>query len=140
MRNNFTLLRVFMGVFTAICLIIGIVALAGGAQVLPFMIHLIYGARVDLTPQMVHVIRIIGAMNLTFAFVGALALKDPVKNRAAVLIAICLLSVRAIEMIVFSSEIISNFNISPLRNAVNIAGYLVVAIALFILRPKRGSF
>ncbi|MFA5334827.1 MAG: hypothetical protein WC316_04175, partial [Candidatus Omnitrophota bacterium] len=122
-------------IFTVINLAMAVLSFVAGSSAIKF-VALFYGATIDLTPQMTHVIRMFGAMNLAMAFMGAAAMIDPGKNRAIINGAIILLLVRAIEMLVFYKDIVDNFNIAPSRLIFNSATFLVMAIALIVFRPK----
>ena len=135
MKKSLLVIRTLLLMFTLINLAMAIFAFVAGDAAVRF-IGASYGAAVYLTPQLTHVIRMFGAMNLAMAFLGAMAYLDPVKNRSIINGAILLLSVRAIEMMVFWENIIEHFRVPQDRLIQNIASFSIMAILLFIFRPK----
>ncbi|MBN2120641.1 MAG: hypothetical protein JW734_06270 [Candidatus Omnitrophica bacterium] len=135
MKNSIKVIRALLVIFTLINFVMAILAFIGGDVATKF-ITLFYGATVALTPQLTHLIRMFGAMNLAFAFLGLLAYLDPVKNGAIIDGAICLLLVRGVEMLVFSKNIINYFDVSQFRLLQNAASFFIMAILLFIFKPK----
>jgi len=135
MNKKTVVLKVLLAIFTAINFFMAVVSFAT-RETVNWLIQMSYGATVALTPQLVHVIRMFGAWNLTFAFLGAMAFANPEKNQIVVKGAVLLLSVRFIEMIIFWSYIVENFAIEPARLFSNACSYLIMATFLWIFRPS----
>lgn len=133
--KNERILKVLLMIFVAINVIIGILVFTQG-KLANLFVALFYGAEVQFTPQLVHVMRMFGAMSLAMAYLGWKAFQDPIKNREIINGAIILLSLRGLEMIVFSKEIVTYFNITPARNIANMCSYFAMATLLYIFRPK----
>jgi len=98
-----------------------------------------YGATLDVAAQSHHVVRIVGAFMIGIAVMAFVACRDPQRNQAVILGIITVLTLRVMQRIVFAQEITSAFHIPPGRLWVQIAFFLLVAIGLFVLRPKTAS-
>jgi len=135
MKKSLTVIKVLLAIFTLTNFGLAVVAFIGGDVAIK-SIKLFYGATINLTPQITHLIRMLGAMTFAVSFLGVMAFMDPVKNRAIISVAVFLLVVRAIEMMIFYGNITTHFNIAPARLIQNILSFLIMAILLFIFRPK----
>ena len=128
-------IRIVLGIFTLINLVMGLAAF-GPQNILVKFIALFYGASIELTPQLTHVIRMFGAMNLAMAFLGLMGVKDPLKNKLAIEVAIVLLVLRGVEMLVYIKDIVNYFSIPQARVLQNAASFFIMVILLAIFRPK----
>ncbi len=135
MNKSFPGIRITLFIFTLINLVMGILAFASQDIVARF-IALFYGATVQLTPQLTHVIRMFGAMNLSMAFLGAMGIKDPVKNIVVIDVAIALLVIRGCEMLVYIKDLTQYFGLSQMRVLQNTASFFIMVILLIVFRPK----
>lgn len=133
--KSFRGIRIVLGIFTLINLVMGIAAF-GPQDILVKFITLFYGANIQLTPQLTHVIRMFGAMNLAMTFLGLMGIKDPVKNKVAIDVAIVLLVIRGCEMLVYIKDIVNYFSIPQARILQNAASFFIMVILLVVFRPK----
>ena len=119
--------------------VLGLIANVAPPDVLVKVVSAFYGASVEVTAQSHHVIRIIGAFMIGIAVMAFLACRDPQRNQAIILGIITVLVLRVIQRVVFAQEITSAFHISSGRVWLQVAFFLLTAIALFVLRPKAKS-
>lgn len=137
--NRDTALKVLLALVGLAHLMLGLIANVAPPETLVKVASVFYGATVDVTSQSHHVIRIVGAFMIGVAVMAFLACRDPQHNQAIILGIITVLVLRVIQRIVFAQEISSAFHIPPGRLWVQIAFFLLVAIGLFVLRPKTAS-
>ena len=120
-------------------LVLGLIANLASPEMLVKVMLAFYGASVEVTVQSHHVIRIIGAFMIGIAVMAFLACRDPQRNQAIVMGIITVLVLRVIQRIVFAQEITGAFHIPAGRVWLQVAFFLLTAIALFVLRPKDAS-
>jgi hypothetical protein len=96
-----------------------------------------YGAQLEATPALVHVLRIIGAYMLAVGVLAAVAARDPVRHRPIIVTLAVLLAVRVLQRVVHAEEIRATFQISALRLAFQSAYFALYAAALWLLKPER---
>jgi hypothetical protein len=95
-----------------------------------------YGAAIEVTPQLHHVIRILGAFMLGVGGLALVAGRDPARHRAIILGIAAVLVLRVAQRIAAMHEISAAFGIPPARVWMQAGFFLAVAIALLALRPK----
>ena len=117
-------------------LVVGLIANLAPPEMLVKVVSIFYGASVEVTAQSHHVIRMIGAFMIGVGVMAFLACRDPQRNRAIVIGIITVLVLRVIQRLVFAQEISSGFGVPAGRIWVQVAFFLITAIALFVLRPK----
>lgn len=130
-------LRILLAVVVVGHLVLGGLALYSPPEDLAnAVVELAYGASVTLTPQLRHVIRMLGAFMIAVGVLAGFALIDPVRNRAIIDGLVVLLLIRVGQRILLADEIEGAFGVSVSRLWGQSAFFLVLAIALFVLRPK----
>ena len=95
-----------------------------------------YGAIIDLTPSLVHVIRIVGAYMIAMGVLAGLASMNPSRNRAVIWGIILLLLLRVAQRFIFFNEIQEAFGITTVRLLVQSAHFSAIAIGLLLLLRK----
>ena len=80
-----------------------------------------------------------GLLALVVVVMAFLACRDPQRNQAIVTGILTVLVLRVFQRIVFSQEITGAFHIPAGRVWLQIAFFLLTAIALIVLRPKATS-
>src|SRR5437899_8623549 len=56
-----------------------------------------YGATVEFTPSVVHLVRIIGAYMIAVGILGGVAARDPERNRPVIITVAILLAIRVLQ-------------------------------------------
>lgn len=134
--NKNTSLRVLLALVGLAHLALGLIANLAPPEMLVKVVTTFYGATIDVTAQSHHVIRIVGAFMIGISVMAFLACRDPQRNQAIIMGIITVLVLRVVQRILFAQEIGSAFNIPASRIWLQIAFFLITAIALFVLRPK----
>jgi len=134
--NRDVAFKVLLALVALAHLVLGLIANLAPPELLAKVVSVYYGASIEVTAQSHHVIRIIGAFMIGVAVMAFLACRDPQRNQAIILGIITVLVMRVIQRIVFAQEITSAFHIPPGRVWLQVAFFLLTAIALFVLRPK----
>jgi hypothetical protein len=98
-----------------------------------------YGATVVLTPQLIHVIRILGAFMITIGFLAGLAFMNPFRNRAIIWGVIVLLVLRVSQRFFFAAEIQEAFGVTTGHLVGQSVFFLATALGLFLLLPKESG-
>ncbi len=99
--------------------------------------HGFYGATVEFTPTVVHLVRIIGAYMIAMGVLGGVAATDPERNRAVIVAVAVLLAIRVAQRLIHAEEIHATFAISQARIWGQAAYFAAIAGALLYLMPKR---
>jgi hypothetical protein len=99
--------------------------------------RLFYGANLELTPVVVHLLRILGAYMIAMGLLGGVAALDPQKNRPFIIAIAILLAIRVLQRLLHAEAIQSNFGISDLRIWFQSGYFAALAAALLYLMPKR---
>lgn len=131
-----TALRALLAVVFLAHLVLGLIGFVSLPGPLTATVESAYGASVDLTPQLQHVVRVLGAFMLAVAFLAAAAWRDPERNRAVVLGVVVLLVLRATQRLVFADDVHEAFGLSYARLWSQAIFFYALAAALFVLRPK----
>ena len=134
--NRDTALKVLLALVGLAHLMLGLIANVAPPETLVKVASVFYGATVEVTSQSHHVIRIVGAFMIGVAVMAFLACRDPQHNQAIILGIITVLVLRVIQRIVFAQEITGAFQVPTARVWLQVAFFLLTAIALFVLRPK----
>src|SRR5690242_17600670 len=79
------------------------------------MARLFYGATLDATPVVVHILRIVGAYMFTVGILGGVAARDPQRHRAFILTVAALLGIRVLQRLFHVGEIEATFGVSSTR-------------------------
>jgi hypothetical protein len=116
-------------------ILIGIIGFCGN-KVTVETIAFLYGTEITLTPQLIHVIRMMGAFVFSMGLLAGFAIFDPIKNCRIIDGVVVLLFLRVIQRIIFMTQIYNAFGISYLRNFINAGFFLIIAVALLVLRLK----
>jgi hypothetical protein len=95
-----------------------------------------YGATVVLTPQLIHVIRMLGAFMIAIGFLAGLAFTNPFRNRAIIWGIILLLILRVSQRFIFAAEIQEAFGVTSGRLVLQAVFFLAIALGLLLLLPK----
>ena len=98
-----------------------------------------YGAAIEVTPQLHHVIRILGAFMLGVGGLALVAGRDPGRHRAIILGIGLILVLRVIQRVAAMHEVTAAFGISSARIWVQAGFFLAIAAALLVLRPKSAA-
>jgi hypothetical protein len=98
-----------------------------------------YGATVEMTPAIVHLLRIMGAYMIAVGILGLVAALDPQKYRPVIIAIAILIAIRVLQRIVFANEIQQTFGISAGRIWFQSIYFAGLAAALLWLLPKRKS-
>jgi hypothetical protein len=117
-------------------LILGLAANVAPPETLTKIVAEFYGATLDVTPQVHHVLRILGVFMIGIGMMAIWACANPQRHQAVVFGIIAILILRVLQRIAFAQEISKAFGVSPVRLWVQVAFFLITAIALFALRPK----
>jgi hypothetical protein len=96
-----------------------------------------YGATVEVTPALVHLMRIIGAYMIAMGILAGVAACDPERNRPFIIAIAILLVIRVGQRLVHADEIHATFAISQARIWGQAAYFAAIAGALLYLMPKR---
>ena len=95
-----------------------------------------YGASIELTPQVHHLTRIVGAFMIGVSVMAFLASLNPQRNKAVILGIVVVLLLRVAQRVVLASEITTAFGIASARIWIQAAFFLLTAIALIVLWPR----
>jgi hypothetical protein len=138
MKGSYGLLRFCLVVFSLANIVLGAVAFSGDRAVVR-MAASFYGAEVLLTPQLIHVIRMLGAFVFAIGIMAALAITDPERNVHIIDGIIILLLLRVLQRVLYAGQITAFFGISDSRNWMNVGFFLIIAFLFALLRPKEKS-
>jgi hypothetical protein len=131
-----TALRILLALVGLAHLALGLIANLAPPETLVKIVSESYGATIEVTPQAHHVVRILGAFMIGIGVMAMCACLDPRRNKAIIMGIITILVLRVIQRVVLAQEISSSFHISSLRLWGQAAFFLIIAIALFVLRTK----
>lgn len=137
MKKSYLPIRIVLGLVAVAHILIGLV---GVIPMIPIkLVLMVYGAALQITPQLAHIIQMFGAYMLTIGVFGAFAIWDPVKNRMIIYGVSFLLFLRVLQRIVFASQAYSVFGISPAYYWGQTVCFFALALALLLLMPKAGE-
>lgn len=133
--NKLGLLKIVLAVVCLAHLALGALGFVAGANAVTEGVAATYGATLTLTPQLQHVLRILGAFMLAIGVLSAYAWRDPVKHRAIINGIIVLLLLRVAQRLLFAQEVHEAFALSYGRLWGQTAFFGALAALLFFLRP-----
>ena len=122
----------FIGIYHIILGLIGSISGELGAQAA----RAIFDARVDITPQFSYLVKYLGAYTIAFGVMMLLVAWNPVKYRLFIYVGILLIAVRITQRLIFASQLESAFGISWGRNLLNTTIIALLALGLYLFRPK----
>jgi hypothetical protein len=131
-----TALRIMLALVGLAHLVLGLIANLAPPETLVKIVSESYGATLEVTPQAHHVVRILGVFMIGIGVMAGLACRDPQRNQAIIMGIITVLVLRVIQRVVLAQEISSTFHISSSRLWGQAVFFLIVAVALFVLRSK----
>ncbi|NOX97450.1 MAG: hypothetical protein GXO98_05240 [Nitrospirae bacterium] len=117
-------------------IIIGIVAYIPGVSV-ENLAKTFYKASVISNPQLEHVTQMFGAYMLVMGILAIFALLNPVKNRAITNGIIILLVLRVLQRLFLAKQTLEIFRIPSGWYWSQTIFFFAIAIALFLLMPKK---
>lgn len=98
-----------------------------------------YGATVNWTPELLYLVKPIGAFMLVVGAMAGAAARNPLSHRSIVYGLVLLFAVRGIQRIVFQEEIGNAVAIAATRNFANAVFFLLMAVALAALFNLAGK-
>ena len=134
--NREVALRIVLALVGLAHLALGMIANLAGPDSLVRVVSGFYGATLEMTPALHHVVRILGVFMIGIGMMALWACSDPRRNQVVILGLIAILILRVLQRIMLAQEIASTFNISTTRLYTQAAFFLATAIALFLLRPR----
>jgi hypothetical protein len=137
--NRQTALKAVLVLVCAAHLILGIIGYFAPPEPVANVIASLYGATLTITPQLQHMIRILGAFMVAIGILAAFALQDPQKNRSIIYGIAVLLILRVSQRLVFAQEIHEHFQVSYGKLWIQSIFFLALAIALLWLRPRQAN-
>jgi hypothetical protein len=127
----FRLLQALLGLASLSHLVIG-----GGIMVSPEFQRAMasfYGAEVDWTPQLVYILRPLGAFMFVLGLLLAAAALDPWRHRLIIYGLCGVLLLRVLQRVVLQQEIEKAFHISMGRDLTMAGLFLAEAVAILVL-------
>ena len=134
--NRETALRILLALIGLAHLALGAISNLAPPETLVRVVSAVYGATIEMTPQLHHVIRILGVFMIGVGVLAFLASRDPRRNQAIVTGIIVILVLRVFQRILLGREIIETFDIAPASIWIQAAFFLATAAALIALRPR----
>ena len=92
-----------------------------------------YGAEVNWTPELLYLVKPIGAFMLALGVMAGAAARDPLSHSSIVYGFVVLFVLRGLQRLVFQGEIATALGIESGRNVGNAVFFLLMAAALFWL-------
>jgi len=134
MKQSYLPIRIVLGMAAAAHVVIGLI---GVIPAIPIrIVVMFYGASLEVTPQLAHIIQMFGAYMLAVGILGAFAVWNPLKNKSIIYGISFLLFLRVLQRIVFAGQAYEVFGISPIYYWVQTVLFFAIALALVLLRPK----
>ena len=128
-------LKILLGVVCASYLVLGSVPQLS-AGLVETTGRLAYGATVELTPQLHHVLRMLGAFMIGIGVLAAFAWREPVQNRRIIQGIAVILILRASQRVVFGQSIHQAFDISYPQLWTQSLFFFSLGVALLWLTPR----
>ncbi len=122
------LLQVFLWLICAFHVIVGLGLNLSPA--FPQVMASYYGAAVNWSPELLYLVKPIGAFMLALGVMAAAAARDPLNNSPIVLGFVVLFVLRGIQRFAYHDEIASALSIEGGRNIGNAVFFLLMAAAL----------
>ena len=101
-----------------------------------------YGATVNWTPELLYILKPVGAFMIAIGIMAAAAARDPLGHRSIVFGLVALFVIRGLQRIAFAEEIGNAVGIESTRNIINAVVFLLLGGVLFFLynaASKRAS-
>ncbi len=130
-------LQVFLWLICAFHVIVGL-----GLNLSPAFPQIManyYGAEVNWTPELLYLVKPIGAFMLALGVMAAAAARDPLSHSSIILGFVVLFVLRGIQRFAFQGEIASAMSIESGRNFGNAVFFLLMAAALVWLFRAAGK-
>jgi len=128
-------LQVVLGMIFLVQLFLGVAGLIGG-EFLKKSAFLYYGGTLSMTPQLGYIIKMMAAYFLSVAFLTGLALNDPEKHSGVIIGLMVLMVLRFLTVVFGAANAQQAFSIPLGRVWFHGITYLVLAVLLFVFRPK----
>ena len=113
--NKETALRLVLALVGLSHLVLGLIANVAPADLLTKIVSGFYGASLQITPQLHHVIRILGVFMIGIGMMAMWACRDPQRNQVVIIGIIAILVLRVLQRLLLTQEITSSFNLSSAR-------------------------
>jgi membrane-associated HD superfamily phosphohydrolase len=133
--NRQTALRILLAIVSISHLLLGLLAVVAPPETVARLVATFYGATLEVTPAVQHVLRILGAYMMAIGVMAAFAFFNPAKQKGILAGIILLLVLRVAQRLIFASEIQQNFGVSAGHLWTQSAFFLALATALFWARP-----
>jgi hypothetical protein len=130
-----TILRAILVIVAVSHVVLGLLACIVGPATIVSLVTRLYGATITVTPQLHHVIRILGAFMIAIGIMSAFAIGDPERNRAIVDGLGILQILRAAQRVIFASQIQEVFGMPSGRLMLQSAFFFVLGVLLLLLWP-----
>lgn len=134
--NKHRMLRVLLAVVSVSHLLLGLLAVAAPVESVARVAAALYGATLDVTPALQHILRILGAFMIAVGLMSSFAFFSPEKHEGIIAGVVVLLLLRVAERLIFAREIQSTFQVSTTHLWIQSIFFLILAVALFIVRPR----
>jgi hypothetical protein len=92
-----------------------------------------YGATVNWTPELLYILKPVGAFMIAIGIMAAAAARDPLGHRSIVYGLVALFVIRGLQRIAFAEEIGNAVAIDSTRNIINAVIFLLLGGVLFFL-------
>jgi hypothetical protein len=137
--NRILVLRVVLVVVCVAHIVLGLIGYAAPAGPLTWAVETFYHASLTLTPELQHVIRILGAFMLAIGVMAGFACWKPEQNRYVIAGIVALLVLRVSQRLIFAEEINRVFQVPYWHIWGQAAFYFALAVVLFFLRPRESQ-
>lgn len=120
-------------------LALGLLANLAPPDMLAKAVAATYGASIELSPQVHHVIRMLGAFMIGIGGLALVAAREPRHHRAIIIGISAILILRVIQRIMVMDEVSTAFAISSGRIWMQAVFFLALAVGLLVLMPKSST-
>ena len=132
-------LQILLGLVGLAHLILGLLANLVSPELLTKITALSYGATIDVTPQLHHLIRMLGAFMIGVGGLAFVAARDPQHHRAIIIGIIAILVLRVVQRVLAMDEVTAAFGLSTTRVWMQAGFFLAIAAVLLALLPPRNA-
>jgi hypothetical protein len=130
MNKNIIVIRIVLVLVALAHLLIGAI---GIIPAIPLSIVLkFYGSSITINLQMAHIIQMFGAYMFTIGILGAIAIWNPIKQKAIVYAISFLLFLRVLQRVIFAGQQFEVFAIPPTYYWAQTAIFFVFALCLVL--------
>ena len=138
MKSKITgVLQAFLWFICAFHVIVGLGLNVSSA--FPQVVAEYYGAQVSWTPELLYIVKPVGAFMLALGVLAGAAARDPLGHRSIVYGFVVLFVMRGMQRLVFQSEIGTALGIESGRNMGNAILFLLMAAALLLIFRAAGK-